>query len=229
MDFIDQTRMVRALFAFIALLLACVLTAFSWDNYQARPRVCGFSGQSGYYTNQGKKRSFIANEASAEDDGTGIYEVVAKMKRTLKFDVPIMIYISKGEGNCYATTSPDNTRMLVADKDFLINTNNTTGTKWAAISVLAHELGHHVAGFDRHPTQAGDELDADYWSGYILNKLGASKTASTKCVLRYGGENDTDTHPNKLTRAEIVQTGWDDAHNNTINYEHCDNCKPEGN
>src|SRR5690606_27233224 len=37
-------------------------------------------------------------------------------------------------------------RYILYDKDFLDLATKTTGTSWSAISILAHEIGHHLNG-----------------------------------------------------------------------------------
>ncbi len=47
-----------------------------------------------------------------------------------------------GIQNAYATII-NRARWIVYDNDFLENLDAYTATKWASISVLAHEMGHH--------------------------------------------------------------------------------------
>ncbi|OGX92113.1 hypothetical protein [Hymenobacter coccineus] len=67
-------------------------------------------------------------------------------------------------------------RYLLYNPDFLAAVNRAGRTDWAGISILAHEMGHHLNG---HTLRAGgsnpqDELEADEFSGFVLRKLGAS-------------------------------------------------------
>jgi hypothetical protein len=71
-----------------------------------------------------------------------------------------------------------------------------------------------------------DEDDADYWSGYILKKLGASQTASVKCIRHFGSTEDSDSHPNKRRRERLIANGWNDAASGRVNYNHCHDCQP---
>jgi hypothetical protein len=158
-------------------------------------------------------------------DGKSLEEI----KKTLGFEVEIAVYIAKDENNCFATIGTGGKKVLIADLNFLDDVNKRVGTQWAAISILAHEVGHHIESFGRHESSLDDELDADYWSGYILMKLGASRDASIKCIMRYGTEHDTNSHPNRYTRASTIGEGWDDAYNGTIDYSKCENCEPDSN
>jgi hypothetical protein len=142
----------------------------------------------------------------------------------LNFEVAIDVYIARKEENCFATVL-EGKRVLIVDHLFLNKINRATGTQWAAISVLAHEIGHHIAGFNRNNNELDDELDADYWCGYTLMKLGANLTASIKCIMKYGSEEDSQSHPNKYKRAKMIEKGWVDASKGTIDYSKCRDCK----
>jgi len=70
----------------------------------------------------------------------------------------------------------DGKRYLLYNPAFLNSVNRAGHTDWAGISILAHEMGHHLNG---HTLRAGgsqpaDELEADEFSGFVLRKLGAS-------------------------------------------------------
>lgn len=146
------------------------------------------------------------------------------MKKVLGIDVDISVYISKEENNCFAMIGQGGRRMIVADHLFLAEVNRDAGTRWAAISILAHELGHHIAGFGRYASSRLAELDADYWSGYILQQLGLSEDAAVKCIMRYGTEADTDSHPNKYSRAATIREGWNDGVSGDFEAERCEGC-----
>ncbi|WP_420154850.1 hypothetical protein [Siphonobacter sp.] len=182
---------------------------------------CGFDIYKGYYMLP--KQQYIASESRIGDD-TGISDVIQEILNSLKITVPIKVYIAKDENNCFATIS-NGKRIIVADHLFLHNVNKHSKTNWGAISILAHEVGHHIAGFaNDQASKLNSELDADYWSGYILHKLGASKDASVKCIMRYGTEHNTSSHPNKYSRAETIKLGWDDALKGSYDIKRCAEC-----
>ena len=90
-----------------------------------------------------------------------------------------------------------------------------TGTKWSAISVLAHEIGHHVNGT---PTETGrsqkqSELDADEFSGYALRKMGASVEQAEIALKMATGTGATRTHPAQYDRLLAIENGWKQADN----------------
>jgi hypothetical protein len=210
----------------IALLLFIILPflTFSQDvkiNVSGNS-FCGFSIESGYY-NLNDPQEYITREAKLGDE-SGIPDVINEIKTTIGISVPIYVYIAKEENNCFATIAEGGKRVIIADHLFLNNVNKQSGTEWAAISILAHEIGHHIAGFNRRSSQLESELDADYWSGYALQKLGASKDASVKCIMRFGTEHDTNTHPSRYSRSKTIKLGWDDALNGSYDPDRCESC-----
>jgi len=185
---------------------------------------CGFSIQNGFYT-KNNANEYIAKKAYSGDN-SGLVEVVTEIMAQSGFDVPISVYLVAGEANCFATIVGDGERVIIADQLFLNDVNKQVKTEWGAISIIAHELGHHIAGFAKSASQTPDsELDADYWSGYLLQKLGADKEASTKCIMSFGTEDDSTSHPNKYRRKSAIQEGWDDASKGLYNEDRCKNCQ----
>jgi hypothetical protein len=156
------------------------------------------------------------------NDKSGIPKVVDKIKDALSIQADFDVYIAEQEDNAFATVA-NGRKLLVVDVGFLEKLNRRANSDWGAIQVIAHEIGHHIAGFsnDRHRS----ELNADYWSGQSLQRLGSAKTAATSAILAVGTEFDTPSHPNKNLRATTIERGWDDAKKGRIDYSFCDNCR----
>lgn len=114
-------------------------------------------------------------------------------------------------------------RIVAVDVNFVENINRAARSEWGAIQVIAHEIGHHIAGFsaDRHKA----ELNADYWSGRALHRLGASRSAATSAILAIGSNVDSSSHPSKFRRAAIIEKGWDDSSAGRVDYAFCDDCR----
>lgn len=98
---------------------------------------------------------------------------------------------------------------------FMKRVNDSTQTDWAAISVLAHEIGHHLLGhtIGHHGSNPGDELAADRYSGFMLYQMGATLEETLKCVENEGNLHGTKTHPPKSARIDVITEGWNDAKN----------------
>lgn len=180
---------------------------------------CEFSESLGWGSK--RKREYITHRAGANDK-SGIPEVINRIYRVLGIKPEIDIFLAEKENNAFATIAGGR-KIIVVDVSFVASVNKLAKTEWGAIQVIAHEIGHHIAGFsaDRHKA----ELNADYWSGQALQRLGAARSAATKAIMVLGGDDDTDSHPSKYRRAPTIERGWDDALANKIDYAFCDGCK----
>jgi len=96
---------------------------------------------------------------------------------------------------------------------FMKRVNDSTQTDWAAISVLAHEIGHHLLGHTliNNGSNPGDELAADRYSGFILHHMGATLDESLRCIESEGKMHASKTHPPKNARVEAITIGWNEA------------------
>lgn len=184
----------------------------------ARP-FCRFSVREGW-SNSGPQE-YITRQ-SKPDDPSGVPQVIHSVEHALSITAPIDVLIARDEDNAFATIAGGR-KIIVADVGFLQKVNQFAHTQWGAIQVLSHELGHHIAGFgmDSHR----NELNADYWSGQALQRLGSARNAATAAILAVGSETDTPSHPNKYRRAQIIAQGWDDAGRGHIDYSFCMSCK----
>lgn len=105
-------------------------------------------------------------------------------------------------------------RVIAFNPDFIQSSQRLTGgDPWAPISIMAHEIGHHLSG---HTITAGGsrpsiELEADKFSGYVLYRMGASEAAATKAIQALVGEQASRTHPGRAERADAIRQGWSEA------------------
>lgn len=110
-------------------------------------------------------------------------------------------------------------RFILYDQYFVRTLTQKAGTKWAAISVMAHEIGHHLNG---HTLSAGGsrpkiELEADYYSGFVLQKMGASIEESRKAMEVFGSPTGSTTHPARHDRLAAIANGWTESCSNDPN------------
>jgi hypothetical protein len=121
------------------------------------------------------------------------------------------ITVFRGNLNNAAATEIDGESVIIYGSQFL--NNMIAISRWAPISVLAHEVGHHVNedaswyGQFKHPWSK--ELKADFISGYALAKMGASRgeaTAAQQAMFDYFGSS---THPDSYKRVAAIQAGWE--------------------
>jgi hypothetical protein len=102
------------------------------------------------------------------------------------------------------------TRYILYNPTFMSEITTTTQDRWAAAGILAHEIGHHLNG---HTLQAGGsrpplELEADYFSGFILQKLGAQLADATAVIEKFAPETGSATHPGRRERVASITAGW---------------------
>jgi hypothetical protein len=105
-------------------------------------------------------------------------------------------------------------RYILYNPKFLEQLNQRSGTKWAAVSVLAHEAGHHLKTGNRAAafTQQQLELDADEFSGYVLKRMGAS-LEEAQVAMRVGTtERGSRTHPGQMDRLVAIEKGWNNSY-----------------
>lgn len=81
---------------------------------------------------------------------------------------------------------------------------------WAPMSVLAHEVGHHLAEHTLRPSnQRYVELQADWYSGYILGKIGSALEATQRVLRRkWSDKGNSPTHPGRWERVAAITDGW---------------------
>lgn len=105
-------------------------------------------------------------------------------------------------------------RVIAFNPDFIRASQQLTGgDPWAPVSIMAHEIGHHLSG---HTITAGGsrpsiELEADKFSGYVLYRMGATQQAATKAILTLVGAQGSPTHPGRDQRADAIRQGWAEA------------------
>jgi hypothetical protein len=104
-------------------------------------------------------------------------------------------------------------RYIAYNPEFIHRIRSRTKTDWGAVSVLAHEIGHHLSGhtLKNKGSNPGDELAADKFSGFILFQMGASLEETKSALKSVGSEMDSVLHPPQSARLEVITNGWLEA------------------
>ncbi|MCR5889746.1 membrane-binding protein [Hymenobacter sp. J193] len=104
-------------------------------------------------------------------------------------------------------------RYLLYNPQFLAAVNRAGHTDWAGISILAHEMGHHLNGHTLRPggSQPADELEADEFSGFVLRKMGASLAEAQAAMAVASDDAGSATHPGRRNRLGSIGAGWQRA------------------
>ena len=130
------------------------------------------------------------------------------------------------EINNAIATSYKGIRYILYDKAFMRTINSRTND-WSSLTILAHEVGHHINGHALDLTMyAGGvveakslaakrkmELEADEFSAFIMAKLGAplNKIESAISLISNDKDDTYSTHPAKSKRLNAIRIGFNKA------------------
>lgn len=105
----------------------------------------------------------------------------------------------------------DGTRYIFYSQVFIDQIRKQTN-EWAAWTILAHEIGHHLNGHTL--LQGGSrppiELEADRFAGFAVKRMGGTLDQA-KSPYQSASEKGSKTHPPKSARLEAVTAGWNQA------------------
>ena len=104
-------------------------------------------------------------------------------------------------------------RYILYNPAFIVAMNRAAGSPWAAVAVLAHEIGHHLNGhtLDGKGSLPAIELEADEFSGFVLRKMGASLPEAQLAMRIIATARATRTHPGRDDRLMAIADGWNKA------------------
>lgn len=128
------------------------------------------------------------------------------------------VYRADYINNAFATVI-ENERVIVYDSKLFNNVEWYSDTFWTSVSILAHEIGHHLSGHteDNLGSVPSKELEADRFSGYVLYKMGATKEQAIMAMSVLGSDVDSETHPSKSKRIKVIEDSWDKSNNQRYN------------
>lgn len=146
---------------------------------------------------------------------SSVYEAggyIERMLDSINWKENFLIREQNGINNAYATIIR-NKRYIVYDNNFLENLDSYAGTKWASISVLAHEMGHHYRNhvIDQQGSTPPKEIEADYFSGYVMAKIGATLNEAIAAMEQIATPRASSSHPGKADRLAAITRGWNYA------------------
>ena len=105
-------------------------------------------------------------------------------------------------------------RVIAYNPGFISRILDSTGTDHAAVSILAHEIAHHLLGHTLEPeaVRPGDELACDRYSGFILQRMGVDLEGTLAAMKVAGDVHGTERHPPRHARLEAIEQGWNEAY-----------------
>lgn len=101
-------------------------------------------------------------------------------------------------------------RIITYNPIFISTIMDSSGCDLTAVSILAHEIAHHLLGHTLDPDamHPGDELACDRYSGFILFKMHAPLQDALAAIELAGNVHGTLSHPPKHARGEAIEQGW---------------------
>lgn len=123
------------------------------------------------------------------------------------------VYVnSPGINNCIALNY-EGFRYILYDKSFLNKLSQNKNIKLSVyISVLAHEIGHHLQGHTLKNISENDsklsEIEADKFSGFVMAKFGYSLIEAQEAINSLP-QTISKTHPEKFKRLIAIKEGYE--------------------
>lgn len=158
-----------------------------------------------------KSNSFMSN-AEADEALGKILSVVGASKR-------FVLAPCENINNAIAIID-DGMRYILYDPEF-VNSISDTSNYWANMSILAHEVGHHINGHTLGSSISAyenkiEELEADEFSGFVMQKIGATLEQSIDAIATIATEGDDtySSHPNKERRIKAITKGYNNSKDN---------------
>jgi len=149
---------------------------------------------------------------STQSNFQSVYEAreyINTMLDSINWKENFTVQEQNGINNAYATIIR-NRRYIIYDNNFLENLDGYAGTRWASVSVLAHEMGHHYRNhtIDTRGSTPPKEIEADYFSGYVMAKLGATLEEARAAMEQIASPQGSASHPPKADRLTAIARGW---------------------
>ena len=155
-----------------------------------------------------------SSDYSADESLDKILSVVGAAKR-------FMLYPCDQINNAVAYTSDSGLRYILYDEEFMNSLSSGNDKYWANMSVLAHEVGHHINGHTLSLSMSQydnrlQELEADEFAGFVLSKLGGELKEIEEIFSNLGQDGDDTyrSHPNKTRRLNAINKGFEKARAN---------------
>jgi predicted Zn-dependent protease len=156
---------------------------------------CSYTGETG----QTEITAWESNEGAR-----------SALDRIMKFTgLPQNFIIMAADVPNAAAITYESRRFILYNQSFIQKIRDYTNSDWSAISILAHEIGHHLSGhnLDNLGSRPSKELEADLFSGFVLYKMGATLDEATR-AMQIVSEYGSATHPGRSARIAAITRGW---------------------
>jgi hypothetical protein len=186
------------------LTLSMVFSAIFLANAQNQKQVFACN----YYGKKINERA-LCNQFYGFADKSAAEAVVKKIVDLSGLPANFYLIECPNVDNCFATVVQEEA-VIIYDNNFMRKANDMTHNNWAEISILAHEIGHHLS---MHTIKSGGsdpkkELEADEFSGFIMYKMGASLTDAQAAIKKLTSDYDGGSHPPRTQRLAAIEKGY---------------------
>ena len=182
-----------------------VLNLFYCSNLRGQHTLISSSACSYYGETLGEIR--VSEKAAPDEASEIIHSIISVIGLQPRFEIRAASIANA------AAVIHNNKRFVLYNPDFIAALNKKAGSKWASVSILAHEIGHHLNG---HTLEEGGsrpdiELEADEFSGFVLNKLGATLLEAQIAMKIAADVKESHTHPARARRLLAIEKGWNNG------------------
>lgn len=194
---------VRIVFALLSLILSAnVGAAQDVRKHKIGPRAAAFQGQIG---------TEVESTSGSAEARAVVEAIMRKTGTTMNFEVRAASAVVNAMADTQIIDGKQ-VRTILYNPTWMSELQRTVGSSWSNTSIMAHEIGHHLNGhLDPDYGNHKAELEADKYSGFILQRLGATREQAVLPMAMIGTDQPTATHPAKAQRVVEVGRGWDDA------------------
>lgn len=222
----------------IKLLTGILFLLFTYSlSAQTRIYSCSYYGEKAKMTRMDiclQNNSF----AFGQSDDSRAITIVDKIMQEVGLPRNFLVVECPEIENCKAVNYLAKTgslRYIVYDDKFLRTLDTASATAddyWGSISIMAHEIGHHLCGhtLDSIGSRPDKELEADAFSGFIMYKLGATldqAQAVFKAMTElYGDATIVSTHPPLRNRLAAIRSGWNNGWSSNYRQQQNKNERP---
>ncbi|MCY7352307.1 MAG: hypothetical protein LH606_16855 [Cytophagaceae bacterium] len=192
-------------FVGLLLLITWPVSVLAQSTQSTEPETfsCSYFG-SKTYRSPCDNNAFLSNRHAEE--------VVDRILRPVGLSRNFSVVECPSVENCYALVRGGR-RFIVYDNSFMKLVEDRTQNSWAAISIMAHEIAHHLEGHtvDGMGSRPEKELIADRWSGWALHQMGATLDEAQLAMRTLQSEMGDYTHPARSLRLAAIEKGWREA------------------
>ena len=157
-----------------------------------------------------RSRALNADDVELSPPSDAALEIVAQILSYTGLPQTFEVY----SANIYnaAALMANGKRVILYDPQLIADIEDITDHDWPAVSILAHEIGHHLAGHTLAEVYNREyELEADYFSGFVLQKMGATLAESQAVMSLLRDHAHMTDHPPQAERLAAIAQGWQEA------------------